>query len=383
VEAAFDGKGIEKMKQFWVSEHATTPGHCGGGLQYMVARTFQNAKGAIDVERTPTYDEARVQIDSFILYQTMNKRQRIIQSRINKALMQHVQPGAEGSILKLTYVPEYKDQARLYGKSGNLSLYNLLPTPPVENIDGVAFISPINIARYMFANGVPIDDFWIGSSRAESSLHATFDGKVHHVQQCRKATQFATEMSQLLGKDNEATVLCPTSAWLDGFGPNRNKNKFLSVDCQTFIGSAPKDLTNALDNTSLMALGLASQSTGWEKVQKRIREDMRVLSGEGGKPFMVYHGKLQKVIPVVFRCFAHIADKIQRPYSTYTVGSGSDWHRCFGYSARIRTPNCKVDGIERFLAKEKEGKVESSWSWCDAYVEGDETGAKLPFMYPL
>ena len=320
------------MKKLYVADHAKTPGHCGGGLQYMVARTFQNAKGTIDGTKVPEYSEARLHIDSFMQYHSMNKKQRMRQSGIDKSRMNMVEKKHGGSFsTKELFVPEYKDLSRLYGKTGTQSVYNILPTPPVKDIQGVAFIRPLNIVKYMFANGVPIDDFWAGSNYNGPNIDEAGDGKVHTVRQCQKSVQWAKEMSESL---RQSAVLCPVSDWWDGFGPNRVKNNRYSVECQTFTCSAPKDLTNTINNTFLMAIGLKT-SKGWEKVQELFRRDMMFLGGCLGRPCMVYHGKLQKVIPVVFKRFASLADKIQRPLSTFTLGSASDLHRRYGYSARI------------------------------------------------
>ena len=150
---------LDNMRLFWVAEHASPPGRCGGGLRYLVARTFQNAKAdaGLDVDRIPDFPEARWHIDSFIQYHSMSEPQQRRQARITKSIMDHVQPQS-GTFFKDTFIPEYKDLARMYGKTGKQSLWNILPIPPVEDLDGVAYVSPIHIVKFLFANGVPVDD---------------------------------------------------------------------------------------------------------------------------------------------------------------------------------------------------------------------------------
>jgi len=43
----------------------------------------------------------------------------------------------------------------------NQSFWNNLPIPPVEDIGGVAYVSPLNIVKFLFAHGIPVDDMLV------------------------------------------------------------------------------------------------------------------------------------------------------------------------------------------------------------------------------
>ena len=111
-------------------------------------------------------------------------------------------------------------------------------------------------------------------------------------------------------------------------------------------------------------MGLKRSKKGWETVAHKYRNDMRQLSTLD-QPFYVYHGTLKKMIPVFFRRYASIEDKIERPDTTSTIGCGSDVHRCYGTIGIIKTPKCDKAGIEQFLMEESAGLKDSHWSWCD------------------
>ena len=77
----------------------------------------------------------------------------------------------------------------MYGKTGKNSIWNNLPIPTVEQYDGVAYLSPLCIVKYLFANGVPIDDMLLDFESTNSSqLDADNDGHnvIEHVYQNQK-----------------------------------------------------------------------------------------------------------------------------------------------------------------------------------------------------
>ena len=205
------------MRDYWVAEHASPPGHCGGGLRYFVAKTFQNAENIqIDGSRVPKFAEARVQFESFIQYQSMSELQRQRQSRIDKAKGQWAGPG---NIFEHTHIPPYKDLSRLCGRTGRLSMWNTLPIPQPQNVLGVSYVGPKHILKFAFANGVPVDDIVVYAGAPAPGIDAT--SRVHHVSECRKFTQW---LAHLATSSTQKCVVCWIADWKDGFGPSRVKN---------------------------------------------------------------------------------------------------------------------------------------------------------------
>jgi hypothetical protein len=378
---------LDNMRLFWVAEHASPPGRCGGGLRYLVARTFQNAKAdaGLDVDRIPDFPEARWHIDSFIQYHSMSEPQRRRQARITKTVMDHVQQQS-GTFFKDTFIPEYKDLARMYGKTGKQSLWNILPIPPVEDLGGVAYVSPIHIVKFLFANGVPVDDIVVNSGVQSDNEEEEEDKRVFHVADTTTAKQWLQEIidnnkSSPEGEKKEGVqraVCLWGSDWKDGFGPSRVKNNRGSVDAWTLTISAPKHLINATDNTFLMAIGLKKSKKGWREVQHRFKEDMGQLS-KTTDPVTLYHGDMQKMAPTFAKHFAHLADKQERPEGTCTMGCTSTIYRIFGVVGQIYTPKCKVKEAKVFFKCERKGHA-SGWGWCDAFIDKTEklNGANLP-----
>jgi hypothetical protein len=250
IVSVFDGDDLEQMRNFWVSEHATQAGHCGGGLQYLTARTFQNAEGGvIDGAKTPEYPEARWQFENFLLYLSMSDKQRQRQACINQTILGLFQQQT-GSFFRHTHIPSYKDQSRIYGKTGKQSIWNNLPIPPVEDIDGVAYVSPLNIVKFLFAHGIPVDDMLVEFHDSEQ-LKKTSKEQVFYVSDCLRAKQWRSSIVAESKKDDlvaskmKSSVASWLVKWKDGFGHSRVKNFRGSTDAQSLTCSPPKHLINA------------------------------------------------------------------------------------------------------------------------------------------
>lgn len=387
VGSVFSEEGLENMRNYWMGEHACPAGFCGGGIQYLVARTFQSAPlGTIHEESTPNYPESKFHIENFLLYQSLNDSQRHRQARISETIMGHVQQQAD-DFFKHTHIPTVKEQSRMYGKTGKQSIYNCLDIPEVMDIGGVAYIEPLHIIKFLFANGVPVDDILVEFQDGEGTPERTpmeepADTKVHCVSQCKKAREWKRELTQKgppsTVPENKALV-CWLTKWKDGFGHSRVKNNRGSTDCMSFTCSPPKDKVNASTNTFLLAIGL-KKAKGWRRVHHLLEEDMRALTNTE-KPILVYHGVLEKVIPVVFQDMVTTEDKPERASHTGTISFASDIHRCFGVIGSVRTPRCKTNEAKEYLKKEREaGASTSNYGWSKQFIDstGDPSGAKLP-----
>jgi hypothetical protein len=179
----FIGDGWERMLNFCVAEHATMesqPGHCGGGLQLLAAQAFQNSvASAIDKGQIPDFAEALWHFQYVVLNNSLSDKQRQRLGAVLGPLQQH-----SGNVLKHTNIPSYKEQSRIYGKTGKQSFWNNLPIPPVECIGGVAYTSPEHIVKFMFALGIPVDNIFVQvheNKEAKSS-----PDRVEYVEDCRR-----------------------------------------------------------------------------------------------------------------------------------------------------------------------------------------------------
>ena len=315
----------------------------------------------------------------------MDDKQRQRQARINQSMMSHLQQH-EAGLFQHTYMPEYKHYEKMYRKTGRNSIWNNLPVLPVEQHGRVAYVSPINIVKFLFANGMPVDDMLFD---LEASSLSNFDANndaqrlIEHVCQNQKTVKWKEDLCNRacetgLAKSTKAVLLWACD-WKDGFGPSRSKNNRGSVDCMTIILSPPKDSVNKIHNTFLVGVGPKKSKEGWRTVARKFKDDMRQLSLLD-KPFYIYHGTLQKMIPVFFRRYASIQDKMERPESTVTIGCKSTIHRCYGTVGIIKTPKCDTEGIQDFLNDEFLGLKDSHWGWCDEFIDNSEgaNGANLP-----
>lgn len=229
-------------------------------------------------------------------------------------------------------------------------MWNTLPIPPIEDIQGIACVSPISTVKCIFANGLPLDDFLVCADAKVKQNPSIDESPVFHVSQCPKVVSWERDTIQRMQESEEehkVLILCWFTDWMDGFGPSRVKNNRGSVVAWTFTCSPRKDAVNSTDNTFLMAVG-PKNSAGWSEVRHRVKNECHVLT-DMTKPHMLHHGSLRIMVPVFFRQFAATADKVERPEMTGTIGSGSNLHREFGVVGKVQTPNCHTDRVKAHL----------------------------------
>jgi hypothetical protein len=99
-------------------------------------------------------------------------------------------------------------------------------------------------------------------------------------------------------------------------------------------------------------------------------------------PVLVYHGVLQKILPVYFKQMVTIEDRPERADDTGTIAYSSNMHRCFGVAGKIETPKLKLEDLNGFISAESLGTSQSDWGWCDDFIdlEGEikKNGGLLP-----
>ena len=386
VTNAFQGPEMEHLKYFWAGELAAGKGHCGGGVVLLVGRTFQQVKdSALDRTRLPPFNEALWHFFNLVQHQSMTEKQRLRQAKINSMLVGNVE--MRSLFLTQTFIPLPEQLGRYYGGTGQHSMLNNLPCPRAVDVHGVAYVSPRMIIAFCLANGIPIDDVYVAS---DSDIE-TFDGErtVNHVSESRKAIKWRNRIRREYyhgapdsknGAPKYPVVICiGVSDWTDGFGPGKVKNNRTAVDCKSFTISPPKHSVNDVKNTFPVALGLKKSVAGWRAVEKLFREELESLTS-ATEPIMLYHGRLQMVLPCFFRRLVVMSDKAERNGLTGTIGCGSNSHRCFSISGIISTPPCKRDDLTKFIRDlmSRNVKVEYGWSEDFVYTESGNNGAVFP-----
>lgn len=383
VIAAFEHPKLDHMKIFYLSELASGENKCGGGLMYLAGRAFQQAKDSqLADDQYPDYNEAKWQVNYMIQYQSMNERQRQRQSHLDQALISWVKEQQqtqfclvkEQSFFKVTYLPPSNQLGRFYGSSGQHSIYNGLPAPRAENIDGVAYVSPLATVAFVMGMGIPIDDIVVTADSAPVNTGSA--ERVHNVDQCQKAAEWYCDIQKNYYGSEKApgvppkhpAVICLTlSDWSDGFDSAKVKSNRSAIQSKTFTVSPPKHVGNGTDNTFAVALGL-KKAPGWKKVEELFRMELEELT-QSKEPILLYHGVLQKMVPCFFKRFAVLSDKAERNILTGTLGCGSNLHKCFGVSGNIQTPSCRLYELEEFLNYQKTGANKAEYGWAEKYIE--------------
>ena len=151
-------------------------------------------------------------------------------------------------------------------------MWNVLPISPVKDIEGVAYISPIHIVKFVFAFGTPVDDILVEFDKGDIGENDPAK-KVFNVSDTAKTTNWIQELIVTVQRSNKeplvkVAVCAWLSSWEDGFGPSQVKNYRGSIASATITCAMPKSLINATNNTFLMAVGL-KKATGWDAVREQ------------------------------------------------------------------------------------------------------------------
>ena len=361
------------MQRFWQAEH-TCP---GGGLMYLVGRSVARSHfvGAADL---PGFQEAKWQFQCFMQYISLNECQR----KWHAEIIQQVTSCANGnSLIKKTRIPNAQELKRFYKSDCQHCLWETLPIPKVHNIDGIAYVNPLDICTFAFACGLSFDDIPV----TRHTVPGDGTGKQYHISDSRTIRNWVESLQAAQDANGDYfLVISWCTDWRDAFGPNRTKNNRKSVTVWTWSVAPTKDAVNSGDNTFPMALGQKKNSS-WEKVEHRVRLDTAGL-GNPNKPLLLYHGGLKKMVRVFIKRINSSHDKPERADITGTIACTSNVHRSFGKLMPVVPPICNTKKVLAALDEARPHSNMLDWGWSDGMVEMRKddrvaNGAKLPSCF--
>ena len=363
------------LQRFWQAEH-----NCrGGGLVYLVGRAFHR-KAFVGSEQLPEFREAKWHMENFMHYMGMSERQRAWHAQITTA----VTSGAN-DLIKRTRIPSEKELKRFYKSDCKHCIWESLPVCPIQNINGIAYVNPVDIIRFAFAFGLEFDD--IPVTRETETGNLPGNQKQYYVSECKKVRAWMKKLQEAQDDNGDYRIMLAwTTLWRDGFGTNRTKNNRKSVSAWTFSISPSKAAVNSVSNTFPMALG-QKKNNAWPEVEHKVRTDMSVF-GDPHTPFEVYHGGLRKMVRVFAVVINGSYDKPERADITGTINYNGKCHRSFGRLVQISTQPCDSKKVAAFLNAAKPHKIESlsnrlEWGWSDQMLDVEDgselkNGAVLP-----
>ena len=131
------------MQRFWQAEHA----HTGGGLMYQVGRAVSRSF-FLCPECLPDLREAKWHMQCFKQYMSMSDEQ----CEQHAYITQQVTSGIHGSdLIKKTFIPNAQELKKFYKSDCQHSLLQALPIPIIHNIDGIAYVNPVDTSRHSSA----------------------------------------------------------------------------------------------------------------------------------------------------------------------------------------------------------------------------------------
>lgn len=359
----------------------------GGGIRYLVGRAFRQTEYLSDSSMLPSLEEAKWQFQNFIQYISSGEMHRKRQANI-------LAPFALTSTLfQATEILPYKKLNRYYGRSNRHTIWNTLPIPTVENVNGIAYVGVVNLIRYLLSfKDTEVDPFVIRFSDDPDEItmpdrndHTVV---VQHIAQSMVSQRWKQELlrasKEHLGDEfqfDNALMLWAVD-WRDGFGANRTKQNRKSTNAWTFSLSTPRNRINSLSNTLPIALGL-KKNPNWPEVEHRFLEESAKL-GDGLTPIMVYQAHCKKVVPVFVKRIACLTDKVERADYTSTLSCTSKYHRCFGKLIRLDPPTFKTDEIAGHLRESQLGNKDLSlkqYGWSCDFVNRTSNGGRFPACY--
>ena len=361
-----------------------------GGIVYMASRAFLKTwalpNDRCDIASTK---EAIFHFLAFSQYITMGDSQRRREALIQSALQEHI---SHNSLFQSTNVLPYKELNRHYGRSNQHTMWNTLPVPRVENINGIAYVSPYSALLYMMACAKDMDDFMVevpaSNATSNNNPPATFTTftVVNHITESKAASEWKKQAYHQLQAEYPGGLKCVLlwyCDWRDGFGANRTKQNRKSTNAWTISFSTPKGQVNSLSNTLPIALGL-KKNPHWHLVEKRFKEDASQF-GKGLRALTVYRGgDEKKCITVLVRRLACLTDKVERADYTASLSCTSKYHRLFGVNVRFDPPVLHRDQIKLKLHEQATGIHDSSlrnYGWSCQYVERAKNGGLFPACF--
>ena len=383
IEKIFPEKELESMFHYWIAEHFT-PGNGYrrfGGMNYLVGRAFQKTL-CVAPSRMPTYRETEFHFQCFIQFLEGSNKQRTRASTQYEKLQPLIHTGGDNDFFRHTKLPDSKRNSSLYGYTAKDCMWKNLPVPPVENVDGIAYVSPINILKYAFSLGIEMDLALVNASTKIPNMDPIGSKKCHHIQESIAFKEVLRD--QVLAMqglpENSAVFVVHAFDWGDGFGANRTKQNRKSVVVKSITYAPPEDKINTGNNTFAVAVGSKS-SPGWAKIEHKYRIDMQAIS-DPKKPVLVYHGKLKKIFPVHVKLLASLEDKPERADVTDTLSHTSNCCRRFRVACNFIALKCKPE-VKVFLQQRAAGFLDSSfdWGWSSKFIQEREdarNSARLP-----
>lgn len=373
--------------------HAATSFCKLGGLTYMIKRAFDQTE-MLWTERKVTPVEAIWHFRNFIQYVSMTSAQQLRQCALQRALNSHKSNSC--GFFEGTHLPSYSELSRFYGKSTqNLhALWNILPAPNVTNIGGIGYINPVHAIRYLLAFGTDVDEMIVDFNTSDvlsSSATIKEPSVVCRIAESKVARQFRQSVTDTYdsgvthpqAQQHKRALCLWVTDWRDGFGSNRTKQNRKSTDAWTLSVATPADRINSISNTVVIAVGL-KKNKHWETVEHRFLEDMRELQN-GQKPITVYHGGLQKCIPVFVKRFACLTDKVERADYTATLSYASNFHRFFGRAIQFNHPTLQAQKIGEFVKSQRTESTADNllghYGWSCSFMEKTVNTARFPSCF--
>lgn len=335
------------MMHYFLAENVTP----GGGVQYLVARAI-NQSECLHPDSVVSLEVAKYHFLKFSQYTSMSDSQRVRQVAIDRAAA--FSYASDVGTLDTHFPLTYEGMKKLYGRDNKHTIWNNLPTPTVENLDGIAYVNPLHACQFLFGFAIEMDDFYVNKPNGLSDNYPgrnQDDPLVLYISDSCTARDMASSVAEI--SNGEPALLAWATDWRDGFSANRVKTNRKSTIAWTFSLSTPKARVNSSDNTVPIALGLKSNKN-WSKVEHRFRDDMRVF-GDGLSPIRLYHGGLKKIVPVYVKRIACLADKIEKAALTYTLSPTSTLHRCFGKIIELMIPILLSGKIDEYITNLRNG----------------------------
>ena len=189
--------GLKEQHNFWVAERASGEGKCGGGLMHLAARAFQQVGDAqLDMNKSPTYEEARWQMDMLIQCNSTNKKQRQRDFQLMSSLTTRMLPN---SFFEQTFVPSFNLANKFYGNTGKHSMPLNMPCPKARMVGEVSYVGPKAIIAHAFVNGIPMDNVVVlhpHRRKGHCGTSSKLGDVIHDVDECRKLVDLVKNIEE-------------------------------------------------------------------------------------------------------------------------------------------------------------------------------------------
>ena len=306
------------------------------------------------------------------------------------------QGGDDYGSISLDVATDFAGLRRTIYESAN-SIYQNLPHPPVEVVDGHACVSLIACLEDLLAHGhdintIPSLEACATGPRApegeDDAAEGSRDDMVaipFRVTKLSESLAAGTILQNSRNRNDGAKITITTYGieWKDDCEPNNIKQHQGGIFVSTFTFASPPPQRNSLNHTYVVAVG--PQHVNHDCVERKIARELRILCGrEPGVPAPRFYSKKHGgILTIHLELISSLADQPMRRFMNGLIAGNGTYGARFGMSIDLASVIDTVAPCDSCLARMLSGLPSVECQDCTNWdMSHDRIRMKAPANYP-